>query len=395
LGNKYYFERTRRKLGKVETPLNQKLKNVKWGEFKLGDLFEINPTRYYRLQNEEILGLDGKVPLISNSSTDNGVMGFSNLEANNIGNTISCSDTTLGADTMFYQEKDFIGYSHIQHLVPKFKPFNKSIASAIISASRVSTSKKYDYGNKFNRVAMNKTKIQLPALNGKLDFDTIQNILAKIEAERIEKLDNYLLETGLNDYQLTDAEQKLLDNFPNQKFEEFNVTDIFDVKNTGNILSRDISPDSGSTPYLCASSEYNGVSSYITYDEKYIDKGNCIFIGGKTFVVSFQEKDFFSNDSHNLVLYLKNEEKRNKKSQLYLASCINKSLGHKYSWGDSISSTKIKKDKVTLPVLNKNPNYEILEKFISAIQKLVIKDVVLYVERKKKELNKLTENANA
>ena len=59
------------------------LENVEWGEFKLGDLFEINPTKYYRLQNEEIISRKGNVPLVSNSSTDNGVMGFSNLEANN------------------------------------------------------------------------------------------------------------------------------------------------------------------------------------------------------------------------------------------------------------------------------------------------------------------------
>ena len=36
-----------------------------------------------------------------------------------------------------------------------------------------------------------------------------------------------------------------------------------------------------------------------------------------------------------------------------------------------------------------------METVISAIHKLVIKDVVLYAERKKKELNEQTENANA
>ena len=97
----------------------------------MGDLFEINPTKYYRLQNEEIISQNGKVPLISNSSTENGVMGFSNLKPLNKGNTLTCSDTTLGADTMFYQQNDFIGYSHIQHLVPKFEPFNKAIATII------------------------------------------------------------------------------------------------------------------------------------------------------------------------------------------------------------------------------------------------------------------------
>ena len=159
------------------------------------------------------------------------MMGFSNLKANNIGNTITCSDTTLGADTMFYQENDFIGYSHIQHLVPKIKPFNKSIASVIISASRVSTSNQYDYGNKFNRVAMNKTKIQLPTKNGKIDFEFINNLITYIETERLKNLETYLVTTGLKDYTLTSEEQQVLKNFGNEKFEEFNIIDIFDIIN--------------------------------------------------------------------------------------------------------------------------------------------------------------------
>lgn len=174
-----------------------------------------------------------------------------------------------------------------------------------------------------------------------------------------------------------------MDDLDNQEFKEFNVIDIFDVKNTRSILSRDITPNSGEIPYLCASSENNGVSSYIAYDEKYLDQGNCVFIGGKTFVVSFQEHDFFSNDSHNLALYLKNKETKDKANQLYLATCIDKSLGYKYSWGDSISKTKIKKDTVSLPIKNGEPDYEVMETVISAIKKQVIKDVVLYVQKKK------------
>jgi hypothetical protein len=159
----------------------QLVNNIEWKEFRLGDMFEIKPTKYYRLQNEEIISENGKVPLISNSSTDNGVMGFSNLEANNLGNTISCSDTTLGGDTMFYQKNDFIGYSHIQHLVPKFKPFNREIASFIISTCRLSTSKKYDYGTKFNRVAMNSTKIQLPTKDQKPNYKLMQTLISAIQ----------------------------------------------------------------------------------------------------------------------------------------------------------------------------------------------------------------------
>ncbi len=385
MGSKQYSQTTKHRggrLGKVISPLNNQLQKVEWGEYKLGDLFEINPTKYYRLQNEEIMIKNGNVPLISNSSTDNGVMGFSNLKAINNGNTITCSDTTVGADTMYYQEKDFIGYSHIQHLVPKFKVFNQAIASVIISACRVSTSDKYDYGNKFNRVAMNNTKIQLPTKKGKIDFDFMESFMTELEAERIKELEAYLSASGLKDYTLTAEEQKALKDLESQQFEEFNVIDIFNVKNTGNILSRDITENSGETPYLCASSENNGVSSYISYNEESLDKGNCVFIGGKTFVVSYQEKDFYSNDSHNLALYLKTETEKSRLNQLYFATCINKSLGHKYSWGDSISNRKIQKDTVSLPVKNKKLDFSTMETLISAIQKLVIKDVVLYVDKK-------------
>mgnify|MGYP003614541002 FL=1 len=209
----------------------------------------------------------------------------------------------------------------------------------------------------------------------------MESFIAELEAERIKKLDDYLIANGLKDYTLTAEEKQVLKDFEKQKFGEFNVIDVFDVKNTKSILSRDIIENSGDTPYLCASTENNAISSYISYDEKYLDKVNCVFIGGKTFVVTYQEKDFYSNDSHNLALYFKN--KITKLNQLYLATCINKSLGHKYSWGNSISKAKIQSDKVSLPIKDNQPDYELMDTLISAIQKLVIKDVVLYVNDKK------------
>jgi len=241
---------------------------------------------------------------------------------------------------------------------------------------------KYSYNKKATKIELKNTVITLPTKNSKIDFEFMESFIVELEAERIAELEAYLSATGLKDYSLTAEEQKVLDDFENVKFEKFNVVDLFNVKNSGNILSRDIVENSGETPYLCASSENNAVSSYISYDETYLDKGNCIFIGGKTFVVTYQEKDFYSNDSHNLILSLKNEEEKSKLNQLYLVTCINKSLGHKYSWGDSISNKKIQIDKVSLPAKNQQPYYAIMEIFISAIQKLVIKDVVLYANKK-------------
>lgn len=224
--------------------------------------------------------------------------------------------------------------------------------------------------------------VKLPTKNGNIDFDFMESFIAELETQRIAELSAYLKVNGFDNYELSDEELKSLQEYPDLEFAEFDILDVFTVKNTSNILSSDIVENSGETPYLCASAENNSVSSYIKYNEMYLEKGNCIFIGGKTFVVSYQENDFYSNDSHNLALYLNNQVFRNKLNQLYIATCVYKSLSHQYSWGNSVSKTKIKSDKISLPTKNGVPDFDTMKTFISAIQKLVIKDVVMYSDVK-------------
>lgn len=99
-----------------------------------------------------------------------------------------------------------------------------------------------------------------------------------------------------------------------------------------------------------------------------IDEGNSIFIGGKTLVISYQEKDYFSNDSHNLALYFKDEIHRTKPIQLYMISALYKSLKPLYSWGNSISKQKIQNDFVSFPTLNNKIAFSYMENYIKALE---------------------------
>lgn len=162
------------------------------------------------------------------------------------------------------------------------------------------------------------------------------------------------------------------------KWGEFRLTDIFVVKNTSNLLASDIIAGSGETPYLCASSENNAVSSYIKYDKEHLEKGNCIFIGGKTFVVTYQSKDFYSNDSHNLALYLK-KGTPSKAAFLYMASCVYKSLHRKYSWGNSISKAKIQEDIITLPISNGKIDFAFMDSFIAELEAERVAELSAYL----------------
>lgn len=350
-------------------------------------MFEINPTKFYRLSNEEILDINGTVPLVSNSSVNNGIMGFSKLPANNIGNTITCSDTTLGGDTMFYQGKDFIGYSHIQHFIPKFKPFNRSVAYMIISSCKKVTADKYNYGSKFNRKEMNNTIISLPITSSKkIDFDFIEEFIAELEERSVAELEAWLRAAGFEDCTLTEEELNAISEIEDGHLmwaEKEIVDDIFTVQNTHNILKENVVFRSGETPYVTASEGNNSIVSYISYKDEMKEEGNNILIGGKTLVITYQPNDFFSNDSHNLVLKPIAKAAKREDVQLFLTTSLYKSLSPKYSWGDSISKKKIKKDSLTLPVNSQGvPDYSKMATIISAVKKLVIKDVAEYANKK-------------
>jgi hypothetical protein len=361
------------------------LESVEWGEFNLEQLFG-KSTRGKRLKSAD--RVSGDLPFVTAGEADEGISAF-------IKNDVTVFQKNTTTIDMFgsakyrnynYGADDHVAVVHTE-IIPKFSSI--FITSAIHKSSHTG---KFDYSRNFYAKDADELNITLPTKNGKIDFDFIESFIAELEGERIAELEAYLSASGLKDTTLTDDEQQALADYENLKFEAFNVIDVFHVKNSGSILSRDIVENSGETPYLCASSENNGVSSYISYDENYLDKGDCIFIGGKTFVVSYQEKDFYSNDSHNLLLHLKDEEKRSKLNQLYLATCINKSLGHQYSWGDSISKAKIQKDKVSLVAQKNQPDFSVMATFISAIQKLVIKDVVSYAESKIGATKKVVSN---
>lgn len=370
------------------------LKDVEWGEYPLNKLFKKIKTNKLKYKTNDLpSNIKGEfnLPALTAGIQNQGLNNYVPRDnATILKNKITISANGANTGATFYQNKEFTVLQDAYAIEWIYNDNKLSDNQNIFLVGSISKTirGKYEWTNKAGWERIKCEKIKLPIINNEIDFKFMEKFVAELEAQRVAELEAYLASTGLKDYTLTGFEEKVLNDYRNLEFAEFNVTDIFDIKNTGNILSKDIKENSGNIPYLCASSENNGVSSYITYNEKYLDEGNCVFIGGKTFTVSYQKNDFYSNDSHNLALYLINEE-RTKLKQLYLVTCINKSLSHKYSWGDSISKTKIKKDKISLPIIDGKIRFDIMETFMSAIQKLVIKDVVEYTNKKIEATKKL------
>ena len=334
------------------------------------------------------------IPLINAKFGDNGIMYYGRKDDFETASmTIDIVNDGAISTASVYPQPQETGVLYNAYLIKSLFDVNNQILYFLSTTIQKSIKEKFGYENKAGWEKVKKEFIQLPTKNGKIDFEFMDAYISELEEERISELEEeriselsaYLTVSGFDNYELSNDEKEALENLNLIQWEEKDVTGqegIFSVKNTKNILSNDIKPNSGSTPYLCASADNNSVSSYIKYKEELKDKGNCIFIGGKTFVVSYQETDFFSNDSHNLALYLKEEDKADVINQLFMATCIRKSLSHKYSWGNSISNKKIQNDKVMLPIRNGVVDYKIMNTLISAVKKLVIKDVVIYADNK-------------
>ncbi len=327
---------------------------------------------------------NGKVPLVSNSSVDNGVMGFSSLKALNKGNTITCSDTTLGAETMYYQEQDFIGYSHIQHLVPKLEYFNKKVATFIISACRTSTARRYNYGNKFNRDAMKETIILLPIINDQIDFEFIESFVEDLETLRVEelktlraeKLKAYLISTDLGDYSLSLEDQNALDEFKNIKWKLFNLEKLFGKSTRGKRLKSD-DRIAGKLPFVTAGEADEGVSDFIGNNVTIFEKNTTtIDMFGSAKYRNYK----YGGDDYIAVVHT---EKLEKYASIFVTTSIHKSSHNgQFSYDKNFYAKDADDLNIMLPSKDGEPDYEYMSILSKAVHKLVIKDVILYVDRK-------------
>ena len=177
----------------------------------MGKLFHIRPTKNYGLTNQKLFANSGSVPVVVNSSQNNGIGGFVDLEPTEQGNIITFSDTTT-SDSIFYQPNDFIGYSHVQGMFP-YEEWNKYSLLYFVICFRTATKGKFDYGNKFNRDKAKEILVTVPYYNNKPAFKYMENYIKALEAERIETLEAYLTVTNLRDYHLTKNDEKVLDKF--------------------------------------------------------------------------------------------------------------------------------------------------------------------------------------
>lgn len=360
------------RLGKKVSPRLMPPSEGGYKEFTIDSLFSVpaNSSKISKKDSE----LNGLIPIYSSESSNNGIIGYCNHTPHWKVSESTPRYLIFGDHTRTFNiaEKDFCIADNVKVLIPK------QIMSVRVLLYIITIWKKaipnLGYARHWS-VAKN-VKILLPiSRDGNIDFSYIEERVRELEEERVRELEAYLCAAGFSDCSLTLAEREALNKFMGGvvRNKSFEIPSIFHIANTHNILKSDVVFNSGTIPYVTASANNNSVVSYISYKNELIERGNSIMIGGKTLVITYQPMDFFSNDSHNLVLRIKDKGGQSESCALFAVTALYKSLLPKYSWGDSISKQKIQNDKVYLPVTdNGSIDYSFMETYISAVKKQVI-----------------------
>lgn len=316
-----------------------------WRSFKISDLFVVSRGQRHVVGNHE----DGNLPYYSASLDNNGVTDY-------ISNPLFVDKDAVVVTTFgdaFYAKGDFTASDEITIL----HHIKMSELSGLFIVSAIRRNKwKYSFKVKAFKERVSNDSISLPvASDGQPDWDYMESYMKAVMEES---------EKALSNLKKADDTKHLIDV---SGWGEFSCKELFECKNTGNILVRDVIDGSGDTPYVTASGYNNGIVAHIDASNYEIIKGHCILVGGKTFTITYQKDDFVSNDSHNFTIRVKDYDISDL-DYLYLVSMIYVYFGQKYSWNDAVTKDKLLDEIIPLPITSTGePDWQYMEDYMRNI----------------------------
>lgn len=348
-------------------------------------MFEITNTLSF---NADKLNFGTEYDYVTRTSFNQGILqttGFVNAE--NLNESGVWSLGLLQMD-FFYRRKRWYAGQFVRKIIPKFDLTESSI---LFFSTILNQQKKVLLSVLVRNVdeTFNNLQIQLPLKENALafsnpcdnikniDFDFMESFIRELEEERIRELNAYLLATGLKDYALSAEEEKALETFKTVQWEEFEFKQIFNNIKQGRRLKKEDQKE-GTIPFVMSGTTNTGVVGYISNPvASFPSNSITVDIFGNTFYRKF---DFGAGDDTGV--YWNDKENYSKDEMLFFTAAMGKSLFGKFDYGNKLRSSQSFDIKMQLPTKNNKPDYATMETFIKAVEKLVIKDVVLYADSK-------------
>ena len=354
---------------------------IEWREYRLDEVFD-NIVQGRRLKKQD--QVSGCLPFVMAGVTNTGIVDY-------IGNEVRVfPKNSLTVDifgNVFYRSYEYgMGddtgaYWNADNRIPKFAMLY------IATTMQKYMAGKFDFGHKLRSSRSLDFKIKLPTItqNGTflIAFDFIEQFiaalnaerLAALNAERLAALNAYLTVTKLKDYVLTVEEQAALDGLDTMALGQFNLANLYGKSSRGRRLKSADRID-GDLPFVTAGETDTGISAWI---------GNAVHKYSKNTVTidmfgSAKYRDYdYGADDHVAIVHT---EKLPKFAVLFLTAAIHKSShAGQFDYSRNFYASDADELNISLPVKSdKTPDYDYMSLVMSAMQKVVIKNVVDYLD---------------
>ena len=355
----------------MNASLNEKLGTVKWGEFKYKDVFNrIEQGR--RLKKDD--QIDGTIPFVMSGTTNAGVV---NYIANPVASFPKNAITIDIFGNTFYRNYAFGAGDDTGVYWNDVTAYSSNAMLFFAVAMQKSMMGRFSYGKKLRSSQSENFTMRLPVTdNGFINFDFMESFIAELEAERVAELEAYLTVSGLDNYELSGDEVQALQNYSLFTWKSFNLECLFGKSTRGKRLKGD-DRVSGTLPFVTAGEASEGISAYISNDVEIFEKNTTtIDMFGSAKYRNYK----YGADDHIAVVHT---ETVPMKAAIFLTSAIHKAAHTgKFDYGHNFYAKDADALDIMLPAKDGKPDYTTMETLISAVQKLVIKEVVLYANQK-------------
>ena len=356
----------------MNASLNEKLGTVKWGKFKYKEVFNrIEQGR--RLKKDD--QIDGTIPFVMSGTTNAGVVNYiSNPVASFPKNAITID---IFGNT-FYRNYAFGAGDDTGVYWNDATAYSSNAMLFFAVAMQKSMMGRFSYGKKLRSSQSEDFTMHLPVTDeGAIDFDFMESFIAELEAERVAELSAYLTVSGLDNYELSNDEEDALKNFQSLKWDTYNLEKLFGKSTRGKRLKGD-DRIAGTLPFVTAGEASEGISAYISNEVEVFEKNTTTI---DMFGSAKYRNYIYGGDDHIAVVHTENLPKY---ASIFVTTAIHKSSHNgQFDYGHNFYAKDADALYISLPVNEAgNPDYDKMAIIISAIHKLVIKDVVAYSNRK-------------
>lgn len=171
-------------------------------------------------------------------------------------------------------------------------------------------------------------------------------------------------------------------------FKNFYIKDLFDVINNPQLDKRNfIFSESAEYPYFTRTENNNGILGYVEYlDEEHKIPGNSLAVGMISMKFHYMQHDFYAGQFTKTLI--PKFQGFNEKTAMYFTTILNKYSEYYQSSLVRHFKDKVSETVVSLPVIESpdpdheytvdDIDFEYMERYIRAIEKLTIADVVKY-----------------